>query len=116
MFRHMAILKFKSGARREDIDAYFAAFPALMASLPVIRAWSIGRNEGTGGETDVEKHGFSPQLTTAGSPWSSNWPQAYRQYAEAAEQQAFFAKYGTPILAERVVCQFSKSTDPVWPA
>lgn len=48
MFRHMAILKFKSGARREDIDAYFAAFPALMASLPVIRAWSSGRNEGGG--------------------------------------------------------------------
>ncbi len=43
MFRHMAILKFKPDAKQADIDAYFAAFPGLMASLPVIKAWNIGR-------------------------------------------------------------------------
>ena len=31
MFRHMAILKFKPDAKQADIDAYFAAFPGLMA-------------------------------------------------------------------------------------
>ena len=36
MFRpDMAILKFKPDAKQADIDAYFAAFPGLMASLPV---------------------------------------------------------------------------------
>ena len=33
-------------AKQADIDAYFAAFPGLMASLPVIKAWNIGRNQG----------------------------------------------------------------------
>mgnify|MGYP003479158431 CR=1 FL=1 len=32
MFRHMAILKFKLDAKPEDIEAYFQAFPSLMAS------------------------------------------------------------------------------------
>ena len=50
MFRHMAILKFKPDAKEADIAAYFEAFPKLMASLPVIKAWRIGRNEGSGGE------------------------------------------------------------------
>ena len=60
MFRHMAILKFKPDAKRADIDAYFAAFPGLMASLPVIKAWDIGRNQGAGGETHVKKGSFAP--------------------------------------------------------
>ena len=55
MFRHMAILKFKPDAKQADIDAYFKAFPGLMASLPVIKAWNIGRNQGAGGETHVKK-------------------------------------------------------------
>jgi hypothetical protein len=46
MFRHMAILRFEPDAKEANIDAYVAAFPALMASLPVIRAWSFGRNAG----------------------------------------------------------------------
>jgi Stress responsive A/B Barrel Domain len=33
-------------------------------------------------------------------------PQDYRAYAESPEHQAFFARYCTPILAERVVVQF----------
>ena len=60
MFRHMAILKFKPDAKQADIDAYFAAFPGLMASLPVIKAWNIGRNQGAGGETHVKKGSFAP--------------------------------------------------------
>jgi hypothetical protein len=42
MFRHMAILKFKPDAQPKDIEDYFAAFPKLMASLPVVRRWTIG--------------------------------------------------------------------------
>ena len=60
MFRHMAILKFKPDAKQADIDAYFKAFPGLMASLPVIKAWNIGRNQGAGGETHVKKGSFAP--------------------------------------------------------
>ena len=48
MFRHMAILKFKPDAKPADIEAYFKAFPGLMASQPTIRSWKIGRNEGRG--------------------------------------------------------------------
>ncbi|MEK7874738.1 MAG: hypothetical protein AAB325_00940 [Pseudomonadota bacterium] len=33
-------------------------------------------------------------------------PQGYLQYAESAGHQAFFAKYCTPILAERVAVRF----------
>ena len=62
MFRHMAILKFKADAKQADIDAYFAAFPGLMASLPVIKAWNIGRNQGAGGETHVKKGSFAPNM------------------------------------------------------
>jgi hypothetical protein len=105
MFRHMAILKFKPDAKKEDIDAYFAAFPKLMASIPVIRAWNIGRNEGAGGETHVKKHNFAPNYDV-GLTMVFDSPADYRAYAESAEHQAFFAKYCTPILAERVVVQF----------
>jgi hypothetical protein len=107
MFRHMAILKFKSDAKEADIAAYFEAFPKLMASLPVIKAWSIGRNEGAGGETHVKKHGFAPNYDV-GLTMDFDSPQAYREYAESPEHQAFFAKYCTPILAERVVAQFKR--------
>jgi hypothetical protein len=107
MFRHMAILKFKSDAKESDIAAYFEAFPTLMASLPVIKAWSIGRNQGGGGETHVKKHDFAPNYDV-GLTMEFDSPQAYRQYAESPEHQAFFAKYCTPILAERVVVQFHR--------
>jgi Stress responsive A/B Barrel Domain len=105
MFRHMAILRFKPDAKEADIAAYFAAFPGLMASLPVIRSWWIGRNEGAGGETHVQKHGFAPNYDV-GLTMEFDSPDAYRQYAESPQHQAFFAKYCTPILAERVVVQF----------
>lgn len=107
MFRHMAILKFKPDAKQEDVTAYFDAFPGLMASLPVIRGWSIGRNEGNGGETHVRRHGFAPNYDV-GLMMDFDSPDAYRQYAESPEHQAFFAKYCTPILAERVVVQFER--------
>lgn len=107
MFRHMAILKFKPDAKESDIAAYFEAFPKLMASLPVIKAWRIGRNEGSGGETHVRKHSFAPNYDV-GLTMEFDSPQAYRQYAESPEHQAFFAKYCTPILAERVVVQFQE--------
>ncbi len=106
-FRHMAILKLKPDARQEDIAAYFTAFPKLMESLPVVRAWTIGRNEGTGGESHVRKHGFAANYDI-GLTMDFDSPQAYRQYAESPEHQAFFAKYCTPILAERVVVQFHR--------
>lgn len=107
MFRHMAILKFKPDAKQADIDAYFVAFPKLMASIPVIRNWSIGRNEGAGGETHVRKHSFAPNYDV-GLTMEFDSPADYRAYAESAEHQAFFAKYCTPILAERVVVQFHR--------
>ena len=88
-----------------QIAAYFEAFPKMMASIPVVRAWTIGRNEGAGGETHVRKHGFAPNYDV-GLTMTFDSPDAYRQYAESAEHQAFFAKYCTPILAERVVVQF----------
>ena len=65
MFRHMAILKFEPDAKEADIAAYFEAFPKLMASLPVIKAWSIGRNEGAGGETHVKSTASRPTMTSA---------------------------------------------------
>lgn len=105
MFRHMAILKFKPDAKAEDIDAYFKAFPGMIKSLPVVRKCIIGRNEGAGGETHVKKHSFSPNYDV-GLTMEFDSPQGYRDYAESAEHQAFFAKYCTPILAERVVVQF----------
>jgi hypothetical protein len=103
----MAILRFKPDAREQDIAAYFAAFPKLMESLPVVRAWSIGRNQGSGGETHVKKHGFAPNYDV-GLTMEFDSPQDYRAYAESPEHQAFFAKYCTPILAERVVVQFHR--------
>jgi len=106
MFRHMAILKFKPDAKPADIDAYMSAFPQLMASLPVIRKWSIGRNEGAGGETHVKKHGFAANYDV-GLTMEFDSAADYRRYAESPEHQAFFAKYCTPILAERVVVQFN---------
>ena len=107
MFRHMAILKFKPDAKPADIEAYFAAFPKLMDSLPVVRRWLIGRNEGAGGETHVRKHSFAPNYDV-GLTMEFDSPQGYRDYAESPEHQAFFARYCTPILAERVVVQFQQ--------
>jgi hypothetical protein len=107
MFRHMAILKFKPDARPADIEAYFEAFPNLMASLPVVRRWSIGRNQGSGGETHVRKHHFAPNYDV-GLTMQFDDAKAYRDYAESPEHQAFFARYCTPILAERVVVQFKE--------
>jgi len=107
MFRHMAILKFKPDAKQADIDAYFKAFPGLMASLPVIKAWNIGRNQGAGGETHVKKGSFAPNYDV-GLMMDFDSSADYRKYAESPEHQAFFAKYCVPILAERVVAQFNK--------
>lgn len=105
MFRHMAILKFKADAKHADIDAYFTAFPGLMASLPVIKAWNIGRNQGAGGETHVKKGSFAPNYDV-GLMMDFESSADYLKYAESPEHQAFFAKYCVPILAERVVAQF----------
>ena len=107
MFRHMAILKFKTDAKQDDIDAYFKAFPGLMASLPVIKAWNIGRNQGAGGETHVKKGSFAPNYDV-GLIMDFDSSGDYLKYAESPEHQAFFAKYCVPILAERVVAQFKK--------
>jgi hypothetical protein len=107
MFRHMAILKFKPDAKEADIAAYFEAFPELMASLPVIKAWDIGRNQGAGGETHVRKHSFAPNYDV-GLMMDFDSGADYLKYAESPEHQAFFAKYCVPILAERVVAQFQK--------
>src|SRR3979411_1057627 len=101
VFRHMAILRFRADARPADVAAYFEAFPKLMASIPVIRAWSIGRNEGAGGETHVKKHNFAPNYDV-GLTMEFDSPADYRTSAESPEPQAFFARYCTPILAERV--------------
>ena len=106
MFRHMAILKFKSDAKSEDIDAYFDAFPSLIASLPVIKKWYIGRNEGTGGESHVKRHNFRPNYEV-GLVLEFDSPADYLAYAESSEHQSFFEKYCTPIFSERVVCQFT---------
>lgn len=108
MFRHMAILKFKPDAKQVDIDAYFKAFPGLMASLPVIKAWDIGRNQGAGGETHVKKGSFAPNYDV-GLMMDFETDADYLKYAESPEHQAFFAKYCVPILAERVVAQFNKN-------
>ena len=105
MFRHMAILKFKPDAKEADIAAYFEAFPSLMASIPVIRSWSIGRNRGAGGETHVRRHNFAPNYDV-GLIMDFDSSADYLKYAESPEHQAFFAKYCVPILAERVVAQF----------
>ncbi len=105
MFRHMAILKFKPDAKESDISAYFEAFPSLMGSQPVIKSWSIGRNQGPGGETHVKKHRFAPNYDV-GLMMDFNSAADYLKYAESLEHQAFFAKYCVPILAERVVAQF----------
>ncbi len=105
MFRHMAILKFKPDAKESDISAYFKAFPSLMESLPVIKSWSIGRNQGAGGESHVKKHRFASNYD-AGLMMDFESAADYLKYAESSEHQAFFAKYCVPILAERVVAQF----------
>jgi hypothetical protein len=107
MFRHMAILKFKPDAKQADIDAYFKAFPGLMASLRVIKAWNIGRNQGAGGETHVKKGSFAPNYDV-GLMMDFDSGADYLKYAESPEHQAFFAKYCVPVLAERVVAQFNK--------
>lgn len=104
-FRHRAILRFKPDAKPADVEAYFKAFRDLMASQPTIRSWKIGRNEGAGGETHVRKGSFAPNYDVGLTIVFDN-PQGYLQYAESAGHQAFFAKYCTPILAERVVVRF----------
>ena len=105
MFRHMAILKFKPDAKPADIEAYFNAFPGLMASQPTIRSWKIGRNEGAGGETHVRKGSFAGNYDVGLTMVFDN-PKGYLDYAESDGHQKFFAQYCTPILAERVVVQF----------
>jgi hypothetical protein len=107
MFRHMAILKFKPDAKQADIDSHFEAFPKLMVSLPVIKAWNIGRNQGTGGETHGKKHSFAPTYDV-GLMMDFDSGADYLKYAESPEHQAFFAKYCVSILTDRVVAQFSK--------
>lgn len=105
MFRHMAVLRFKPDARKEDIDAYFAAFPKLMADCPTVKKWLIGRNEGAGGETHVKKGTFAANYDV-GLTMEFDTPQGYLDYAESKTHQDFFAKYCVPILAERAVAQF----------
>lgn len=108
MFRHIAILKFKPDAKTADIATYFEAFPKLMASLPVVRSYVIGRNQGAGGETHVKKHGFAPNYDV-GLTMVFDDAAGYRAYAESREHQDFFARYCAPILAERVVVQFDEA-------
>ena len=105
MFRHMAILRFKPDAKPEDIKAYFEEFPNMMKRVPGVKKYLIGRNEGAGGETHVKKHSFAPNYDV-GLTMEFDDPAGYLAYAESAEHQAFFQKYCTPILAERVVVQF----------
>jgi hypothetical protein len=110
MFRHMAILKFKLDADPEAIRRYFENFPKLATSLPVIRKWYIGRNEGAGGESHVGRHNFRPNYDV-GLVLEFDDAQGYRDYAESPEHQTFFEEFCTPILAERVVVQFNPRAD-----
>lgn len=102
---HIAILKFKPDAKQADIDAYLEAFPGLMASQPTVRSWIFGRNEGAGGEIHVKKGNFAGNYDVGLTMVFDN-PQGYLQYAESKGHQDLFAKYCTPVLAERVVVQF----------
>ena len=105
MFRHMAILKFKSDADPAAVERYFENFPKMVAKLPVIKSWYIGRNEGAGGESHVKRHSFRPNYDV-GLVLEFDSPQGYLAYAESSEHQAFFEEFCTPIFAERVVVQF----------
>ncbi|WP_127145544.1 Dabb family protein [Pelagibacterium montanilacus] len=108
MFRHMAILKFKDDADPNAIDAYMKAFPGFARSLPMIRTWYIGRNEGAGGESHVGRHGLRGNYDV-GLVMEFDSPEEYRNYAESREHQSFFEEYCAPIFAERVVVQFHPS-------
>lgn len=105
MFRHMAILKFKDDADPAAIDAYMAAFPGFANGMPTINKWYIGRNEGTGGESHVKRHGLRGNYDV-GLVLEFYTPDDYLKYAESKEHQAFFERYCAPIFAERVVVQF----------
>jgi hypothetical protein len=103
----MAILKFKPDAKPADVEAYFDAFPKMIAGMPMVRDWTFGRNQGAGGETHVKKHGFSPNYDV-GLTLLFDSPKDYWAYAESPAHQAFFQKYCTPVLAERAVVQFNE--------
>jgi hypothetical protein len=105
MFRHMAILKFKDDADPAAIQRYFENFPKLAESLPVIRSWYLGRNEGSGGESHVKRHGHKPNYDV-GLVLEFDDQTGYRDYAESPEHQSFFEEFCAPIFAERVVVQF----------
>jgi hypothetical protein len=105
MFRHMAILKFKSDADPAAIARYFENFPRLAQSLPVIQSWYLGRNEGSGGESHVKRHGHKPNYDV-GLVLEFEDQQGYRDYAESPEHQSFFEEFCVPIFDERVVVQF----------
>lgn len=115
MFRHMAILKFKSDADPKAVEAYMAAFPGFAAGLPMIQKWYIGRNEGAGGETHVRRHGLSGNYDV-GLVLEFHNAGDYLKYAESPEHQAFFEQYCAPIFAERVVVQFHPDVAPFEPA
>ncbi len=53
MFRHMAMLKFKSDASTEAKRAFLDNFPKMATSIPQIKAWTMGPNAGGGGELHV---------------------------------------------------------------
>ncbi len=108
MFRHMAILKFKPDADPVAVERYFENFPKLATSLPVIKSWYIGGNEGAGGESHVKRHNFRPNYDV-GLVLEFDDAAGYLAYAESKEHQAFFEEFCTPIFAERVVVQFHPS-------
>jgi len=106
MFRHMAILKFKSDAPETAKQAFLDNFPAVMNGIAEIRSWSIGRNAGSGGESHVKAGGY-PSNYDIGLVMDFDSPAAYRAYAECAAHQRFFAEFVKPIVADRVVVQFA---------
>lgn len=105
MFRHMAMLKFKSDASPEAKRAFLDNFPKMASSIPQIKAWTMGPNAGGGGESHVIKGGYPPNYDV-GLMFDFDSEADYRQYAECATHQAFFKTYVAPIVAERAVVQF----------
>ena len=105
MFRHLAILKFKPEAPEEAKKRFLENFPNMAKAIPQIKAWSIGRDAGIGGESHVKAGGYPPNYDV-GLHMDFDSPAAYLEYAESAVHQKFFAEFVGPIIAERVVVQF----------
>ena len=105
MFRHLAILKFKPDAPEEAKKRFLENFPNMAKAIPQIKAWSIGRDAGMGGESHVKAGGYPPNYDV-GLQMDFDSAAAYFEYAESAVHQKFFAEFVGPIIAERVVVQF----------